>query len=96
MMPLLTVLAARAVEACGTVTELGGSLTTLAAVEANPVAAHGCTGCVWTSMAVEKDRRGEKNNISNRGRDTWTLSSDVNMYSLEQWPVSIKALSPVC
>lgn len=35
------VLAAGAVEACGTVTELGGSLTTLAAVEANPVAAHG-------------------------------------------------------
>lgn len=60
MMPLLTVLAAGAVEACGTVTELGGSLTTLAAVEANPVAAHGCTGCVWTSMEVEKDRRGEK------------------------------------
>lgn len=51
-------MAAGAVEACGTVTELGGSLTALAAVEANPVAAHGCTGCVWTSVAVEKDRRG--------------------------------------
>lgn len=58
MMPGLTVLAAGAVEAGGTVAQLGGSLTTMAAVEANTVAAHSCTCRVWTSVAVEKDKRG--------------------------------------
>lgn len=56
----LTVLAAGAVETGRTVAELGGSLTTMAAVEANTIAAHSCTGRVWTSTMVEKDRRGEK------------------------------------
>lgn len=84
MTPRLTVLAAGAVETSRTVAELAGSLATMAAVEANAIAAHSCTGRVWMSMLVEKDRecgsggRGEVN-VSNCGRDTWTLSANVNM-----------------
>lgn len=90
MMHRLTVLAAGAVEASGTVTELGGSLTTVAAVEANPVAAHSCKGRVWMSIVVEKDKRGEKkNSITNCDRDTWTLSSNVNTSKLEPYCQSV-------
>lgn len=65
MVHRLTILAAGAVEASRTVAELGGSLTTVAAVEADPVTAHSCKGRVWMSTAVEKDERGgKKNNIS--------------------------------
>lgn len=57
-MSVLTVLAAGAVEACGTVAELDGAFTTVAAVEANAVAAHGCTGCVWTSGGERQEGGG--------------------------------------
>lgn len=58
---LLTILAAGSVEPGRTVTKLGGSLPTLAPIEAHTVATHSCTcRCGQTGLQEEEKDREKK------------------------------------